>query len=254
LILFFGYLNKGNFGDDLLLQVASRDVTDFAILSSSEDVLGHIKKIIKADKIVLLGGLFQDETSIRSCFYYSFVVVLAKIFAKKIESRATGIGPLKHGISKVLTSFSYSLMDEITVRDGFSSQFLAAKNIKHSLTEDLILSWNYDEARVDKSKFSGKNYHAFSQNPRLSPLDSANKLEIICEVRQTPSSDLYIYASEYNPDEWIYFFRYHCLSLITQRFHIAVLAKHAEIELMTSDDCFKVKNLIESFSFDLINK
>jgi polysaccharide pyruvyl transferase WcaK-like protein len=254
LILFVGYLNKANFGDDLLLQVASREVKDFAILSSGDSVISHFTKILKANKVILLGGLFQDETSIRSCIYYSSIVLLAKCFAKRVESKATGIGPLRHRFSKFITAMSYRYMDSISVRDEFSSKFLSSHNIKHRLTKDLILNWSYDEAKVDRQKFTETKYHIVSQNPRLSKLESANSLEIICERSQKPSSDLYIYASDYSPDELIYLFKYHCHSLVSQRFHIAVLALIAGIEVNTSDDCFKVQNLIQSFTFDLINE
>jgi polysaccharide pyruvyl transferase WcaK-like protein len=254
LILFFGYLNKANFGDDLLLQVASRDVADFTVLSSSDNVLSHLTKIIKAKKVILLGGLFQDETSVLSCLYYSCVVLLAKCLGKQIESKSTGIGPLRLRLSEFITVMSYRYMDSISVRDEFSSTFLSSHNIKHRLIKDLIFNWSYDETKVDRQKFAETKYHIFSQNPRLSKLESANNLEIICERSQKPSSDLYIYASDYSPDELIYLFKYHCHSLVSQRFHIAVLALIAGIEVKTSDDCFKVQNLIQSFTFDLINE
>lgn len=251
MILFFGYLNYGNFGDDLLLEIASKDSVNFQTLSSKNTLREHFSRIKEAEELVLLGGLFQDLTSIRSSFYYFLVILFAKILGKRVRFLATGIGPLKANITKLITKLSYKLADEVSVRDKFSADFLEKAEIKHKLVPDLAFSFEYDETKVNKDKLPSGKHEIISINPFLSPvIASATKqapkskpLEIICENSQEPSSENFIYTKDYNAHELIYILKNHCKSLVTQRFHLAVLAKIAGIEYSTTNDAHKVNQL-----------
>jgi len=251
MILFFGYLNYGNFGDDLLLQIASEDITDFQTLSSKNSLLEHFFRIKTANELVLLGGLFQDLSSIRSSLYYFSVILFAKLLGKKIKFLSTGIGPLRTNLTQLITRLSYRLGDEVSVRDQYSSKFLKAAGISHKLVPDLALSFKYDESLVNKEKIPQGDFYIISINPHLSPVIASatkqspgnNTLEIICEPSQKPNAEDYIYTKDFNTHELIYLLKHHCKSLLTQRFHLAILAELAGIDYSTTQDCHKVMNL-----------
>lgn len=243
--LFFGYLNHKSFGDNLLLEICSKAYRNWDTLSSEDNLLKHLQKILQNKEIILLGGLFQDQTSIRSNFYYLLVVLYAKLLGKRVEFRATGLGPFRSKISKMVTLLAYKLANQISVRDQFSSNFLTRHRIKHNLVDDLVFSFKYDQSLVDIRKIPKAKFDLISINPNLQKIDTEGKLEIICQADQEPSAAKFIYTKDYNAHEIYYIIKNCSKSLITQRFHIAVLARLAGIVFSTSPDCHKVLSLFE---------
>ena len=46
------------------------------------------------------GSLLQDVTSLRSLFYYLFIITLGKLAGKKVMLYSHGIGPIRNTIRK----------------------------------------------------------------------------------------------------------------------------------------------------------
>lgn len=110
-ILLVGYFGFDNFGDEWLLNVFIRKVSELTADSRQIFVLYNVNKItvkeknvvylprwnfryilrflIPTDTVVFCGGIFQDETSVLSLGYYLFILFLAKILAKKVVLLST---------------------------------------------------------------------------------------------------------------------------------------------------------------------
>jgi len=74
------------------------------------------------------GGLLQDLTSSWSIYYYLGLILLAKLFFKKILLLSQGVGPIRRKIIRKVTGIVLGLVDLITVRDEFSKFELAKLN------------------------------------------------------------------------------------------------------------------------------
>ena len=162
--LILGYYGFGNLGDELLLKACIKILNkygfeneklivlsnnpeqtekNFNIKSVNRWKISEVIKAMKESKFLILGGggLFQDSTSIKSCFYYWGVVRLAKFFGLKIVALGQSVGPLKYKISKFLTGNALRICEKIYVRDENSfkiAEELGCKNLVKSF--DLVLT------------------------------------------------------------------------------------------------------------------
>lgn len=147
--LLLGYYGFGNLGDELLLRACIKILNERGIEKEKITVLSNnpeetrknfnvkavnrwkisevIKALRKSDFLILGGGgLFQDSTSIKSCFYYWAIVRLAKLLGVKISALGQSIGPLNSKIAKILTANALRLCNKVHVRD--KNSFNIAKN------------------------------------------------------------------------------------------------------------------------------
>lgn len=160
-VLILGYYGFGNLGDELLLEALVNllknegvPIDRIAILSAQpqEQVLHaslhyidrwDIKDVcsaLKESKTLLLGGggLFQDTSSIKSCFYYWGVLRLAKLFGCKIWAVGQSVGPLRTQIGRFLAKNALQLCEWISVRDNHSRVLLQSWGMSSFLTPDVV--------------------------------------------------------------------------------------------------------------------
>jgi len=115
-VLLAGYYGFGNLGDELLAEACVKLLEDngvsrdrIAVLSADPGKtreslgtasydrwkLGEIRRAMKDSNSMLLGGggLFQDRTSLRSCFYYWSLIRMARISSVKCWAVGQSLGP-----------------------------------------------------------------------------------------------------------------------------------------------------------------
>lgn len=173
-IVIFGYLGHGNLGDETnlrqLIEVLrdwDREVKITVISAEPErtsreyrvvgvgkfNLYGILRALSEADLLIGNGGsLFQDITGRRSLFYYSALVIIAKLLKVKIFLYGQGIGPIKTGAGKFLAGRVLSMADLITVRDRLSIVAMAELNVRkpeiHFTAEPLLASKGLGEQPV----------------------------------------------------------------------------------------------------------
>ena len=158
-LLLAGYFGSCNIGDEAILLSAvsaikidhpSADITVLsAAPSETSDIYGvgsiHkysflriIGEMKKSDALVFAGGgIFQDSTSVKSLYYYLFLISLAKFFGRKVILIGQGIGPLKN---RYLLKKALANVELVAVRDERSMKELStmgAKPKKLALTADM---------------------------------------------------------------------------------------------------------------------
>jgi polysaccharide pyruvyl transferase CsaB len=116
-ILLCGYYGYGNMGDDALLIRAierarnkyprlsicaltaggKRDGRKFCVRCAARTSPAAVRREIKKSEIVVFGGgtLLQNDTSMRSLWYYLWVLRLAKKYGKRVQLWANGIGRIR---------------------------------------------------------------------------------------------------------------------------------------------------------------
>jgi polysaccharide pyruvyl transferase CsaB len=173
-IVIFGYLGHGNLGDETNLRQLIEVLRDWdreakiTVISAEPErtsqeyrvvgvgkfnLLGIIRALFEADLLIGNGGgHFQDITSKRSLFYYSALVIIAKLLKVKIFLYGQGIGPIKTRTGKFLAGRVLSMADLITVRDRLSIVAMAELNIRkpeiHFTAEPLLASKGLGEQPV----------------------------------------------------------------------------------------------------------
>jgi polysaccharide pyruvyl transferase CsaB len=138
----FGYYGRGNLGDETNLREliafirGTNPLAEITVISADPDqtsrryranAVGKFQfvdicfAICHSDGLIGGGGsLFQDRTSLRSLLYYSFLVLLAKIFRKQVYMYGQGVGPIRSWAGRIISGFVFSSVDLITVRDRLS--------------------------------------------------------------------------------------------------------------------------------------
>lgn len=173
-IVIFGYFGHGNLGDetnlqqlvevlrDLVPEVKITAISAVPELTAQEhqvngvgklDVLGIIRALAEADLLIGNGGShFQDITSKRSLFYYSALIIIAKLLKVKIFLYGQGIGPIKSRIGKFLAGQVLSMVDVITARDRLSIIATSELNVRkpeiHFTAEPLLALKGLEEHTV----------------------------------------------------------------------------------------------------------
>lgn len=154
-ILISGYYGFNNIGDEAVLRTvvenlrAGFDDIDLTILSQNPadtEEKHHVHavprmkfgKIVRAvrncDMLISGGGsLLQDVTSRFSILYYLFIIFLALLFRKKVFIYSQGIGPIRSGFNRRLTSLLLRRADGICVRDLASAELLRSMKIPDEL-------------------------------------------------------------------------------------------------------------------------
>lgn len=157
-----GYYGFENFGDEAILSVLTKElkkqdyyVTVFSknpprtsvklgVNSVNTFALNDVIKTIKNTDVLISGGgsLLQDSTSLKSLFYYLFVIYTALHNKKDVIIFAQGIGPIRNIIGKLVTKALLKKCKYITVRDEKSLFLLRGWNLKPDLVSDPV--WNMD--------------------------------------------------------------------------------------------------------------
>ena len=159
-VVISGYYGSDNFGDETILKVLvdklKEEKVDITVLSlnpektkelhkvnavKSFDLPKVITTILKSDILISGGGsLLQDATSVKSLFYYLFVISVAEFFHKKVMIFAQGIGPIKTPIGQFLTKNLLKHCTYVSVRDKKSYELLKNWGINADLLCDPIFS------------------------------------------------------------------------------------------------------------------
>lgn len=172
-ILICGYYGFKNVGDEAILQSIVTDLRsikpdiDISVLTynaeytrkahnvnsiSRSKIFDIIKTIINCDLMICGGGsLLQDITSSKSLVFYLGLIILAKLFKKKVMLYCNGYGPIKRKTNKLLIKGILSRVDLITLRDFESKKQLEKIGItkKIKVTADAAFTMKpVDKERV----------------------------------------------------------------------------------------------------------
>jgi polysaccharide pyruvyl transferase CsaB len=203
-VIITGYYGFNNFGDDAMLLsiieglknsdpyvrilvLSNRPVDtklNYEINSIHRMNLIKMVKYMKKSKLLIYGGgnLIQDNTSTRSLIYYLTTILLAKMFRMNIMIYGNGIGPLKRTINKYFSGKILNLVDAITLREGFSFDFLEALKVKAPIikkTADPAFLMKIDDSFQSKFIFHNEN------------IDLNDKLVGFC-IRNWSEKEVYI--------------------------------------------------------------
>ena len=166
-----GYYGFGNAGDDILFDV-SRELIDeigFEVsalytksgrlggtkLVNRWDPLSVIKEIFRSKALVFGGGgIFQDETSVRSVVYYAALAKIAHFFGKKVILLGSGIGPLRSKLARFLVRWVLrSNKTFVLARDPVTERYARRLSKKVYPGTDLaVLHLSRFSHSVDKKK------------------------------------------------------------------------------------------------------
>lgn len=170
-----GYYGFGNLGDDLLLLSALNEYhkgysLDIRIIANKHPYLEKMLKDFEFKSILIYnrwdinsiaqairysdglvfggGGIFQDETSFKSFFYYFFSCFLSKFNKRHLIIDRNSIGPINSKLSKYLFNYIINWAYSISVRDSISYEYLINNypNFvnKFYKREDFVLSPFFD--------------------------------------------------------------------------------------------------------------
>lgn len=163
-ILISGYYGFNNIGDESILRTMIDNLRekfdDIEITVLSQDpkdtmekygvhavermsLLQIVKAVRRCDLLIFGGGsLLQDVTSSTSIFYYLAIIRMAQLFKKKVLLYSQGVGPIRRGFNRWLTSRYLKKVDEIAVRDEASARLLKEIGVgedKISVTADPVM-------------------------------------------------------------------------------------------------------------------
>ena len=157
-----GYYGFDNFGDEAILQVIVNNLkrigADITVISHNprktalnlnvktiftHNIFGVINRINFCDVVISGGGsLLQDVTSLRSLFYYLFIIFIGVLCCKKVIIFAQGIGPINNKIARAIAKNILKRVSLVTVRDERSKNLLAQWGINSVLVDDPVWGIN----------------------------------------------------------------------------------------------------------------
>ena len=153
-----GYYGFDNFGDEAILKVIvsnlKKNNIDVCVISKNPDKTAKnldvesvytfaVSKIIKnlrvSDVLISGGGsLLQDVTSLKSLFYYLFIIFCAIALRKKVIIFAQGIGPINNIIGRLTAGMLLKHCSFVTVRDEKSLLRMREWGIAAKLVNDPV--------------------------------------------------------------------------------------------------------------------
>ncbi|MDR2175997.1 MAG: polysaccharide pyruvyl transferase CsaB [Synergistaceae bacterium] len=158
-----GYYGFGNLGDELLAEAViasllrcgvprerlvlfSADPEDarrrFGVDAVNRWKPARVSEALGQSETLLFGGggLFQDATSPRSCFYYWALARLAQLRGAVPWALGQSVGPLSTRAGRFLTRDALKLCRVLQVRDKTSSAVCASLGLSAELGRDPVLS------------------------------------------------------------------------------------------------------------------
>ena len=221
-VLLAGYYGFGNLGDELLAEACvklleSNGVTRerIAILSANPEEtkeslgisaydrwqLQEIRRALKDSKTMLVGGggLFQDQTSLRSCLYYWFLVQLARFSFARPWAVGQSVGPLNTAVGSYLAKKAFGSFLYRNVRNRNSLGILNNWGFFGTQSPDLVMS-----LRVKRD---------FERGDRLllnlrTGYDKVSRLAVSSAVKTAEENDLKILAVAFSDDDLKEFEKY----------------------------------------------
>ncbi len=171
-VVISGYYGADNFGDEAILatliQRLKKHNAEITVLSTNPEKtakthgvnairsfdFGKVNKAISKCDVLISGGgsLLQDATSVKSLFYYLWVIFTAQFHKKQVIIFAQGIGPINNKIGEFFTKKLLKKCRWVSVRDDKSLFLLRSWGVKTDLVcdplYDLELTGSTPENRV----------------------------------------------------------------------------------------------------------
>lgn len=166
IVTLFGYYGFGNLGDELLAMSAINQLErsgiprdKIMVLAASPDFycklgvncvnrwnLPKVWSVLRDSRTLLLGGggIFQNITSLRSCFYYWSIIEMASIAGVIPWAVSQSIGPISGKLSRHLTKSALSKCKLLEVRDEHSKRIANELGLEPEFGEDLVFSLKPD--------------------------------------------------------------------------------------------------------------
>lgn len=164
-----GYYGFGNLGDELLAQASLEalervgvDRERVVVLSNDPEgtarALGvhavsrwrlrEVASALRSSETLLLGGggLFQDNTSLRSCLWYWGVVRLARLCGAVPWALGQSIGPLRSAAARWMTRDALGSCRILHLRDTFSEEWAGRLGLSAVRGTDLVLTLNFSSS------------------------------------------------------------------------------------------------------------
>jgi len=148
-VLISGFFGFKNTGDEAILEAMLSGLkendpkTSIKVMSAHPAETGkryQVKAVSRLDLKALKdcdvfisggGGLLQDATSFHSFYYYLGLILLAKLFRKKVFVFAQGMGPINFPLNAFLLKLVLRYVDLITLRDQTSFNYIKSLKIKN---------------------------------------------------------------------------------------------------------------------------
>jgi len=158
-ILLAGYFGYGNFGDELLAEIFKKRLPKNFKADTAQKMarnpLVTLSKILKNDALVFPGGsVFQDETSLKSVFFYILTIFFALICGKKVFLLDQGFEITNKFVLKVL-KLALKKVKMISVRDKTSLALLKSIGINAFLSADPAFSLEFPDLENTSPKAVG---------------------------------------------------------------------------------------------------
>ncbi len=305
-IIISGYYGFGNSGDDAILKAivddlrkSEKDLNITALSRKPKDTKKYynidavdrfnifeiMKSILNTDLFISGGGsLIQDVTSTRSIIYYLSLILISKIFNKKVMVYANGIGPIKKRFNRLLTKQILSKVDLITLRDYISKNTIDKIGVRNNnviVTADPVYTLQpSDEDRVsnilDKEGISLEkplvgvsirnwknsdnikdmitqliNYllNNYSVNVVLIPMHYSEDLGICREISNMVEGSCYLIENQYSVEEMMGIIS-NLELIVAMRLHSLVYAATQAVPMIGLVYDPKVKGFMNSINQD----
>jgi polysaccharide pyruvyl transferase CsaB len=172
-IVLSGYYGFNNAGDELILESIVREIragrkdADITVLSvCPEMTTAHYRvkainrwnwsaviRAVRSCDMLLSGGggLFQDGTGSLSLYYYLLIILIARLFGKKVFIYGVGVNKLRKCNAR-LTAWVLNQAFRITVREDESCRLLlewGCRKEKIELTADPVLLMDVDMKEIN---------------------------------------------------------------------------------------------------------
>jgi polysaccharide pyruvyl transferase CsaB len=162
-VLLAGYYGFGNFGDELLAAEAVNFLVRagikrdrIAILSGDPDqsritleiesfarglLSPSLRRALSESRSLLVagGGIFQDSSSVRSCFYYWALVRMALLASCPVAAISQSIGPFSSFWGRKLAKDALLRCSYLSVRDNASFRLSGALGLKTERSPDIAM-------------------------------------------------------------------------------------------------------------------
>ena len=195
-IVISGYYGFDNFGDETILSVLVKKIKEFTpfitVLSKNTAKTRDLYKVASTwsfcpGKVLLKlfqcdvlfsggGSLLQDVTSLKSLFYYLFVINIALFFRKKVIIFAQGIGPINNPFGRWLTRNTLKKCSLVTVRDEKSLFLMRGWGIKADLVCDPLFDLEmYKYSPSNKVGVQLRGFKTLKENLLVKLAEQINK-------------------------------------------------------------------------------
>lgn len=168
-VVISGYYGADNFGDEAILETLiqrlKKNNAEITVLSTNPDKTSKLHKVnaikgfalskainqISNSDVLISGGgsLLQDATSLKSLFYYLFIIFTAQFFKKDVIIFAQGIGPIKNKLGEFFTKTLLKKCRWVSVRDEKSLFLLRSWGVKTELVCDPLYDLEITDYRPE---------------------------------------------------------------------------------------------------------